>query len=91
MALDLKKPLLHATIAGLSAVALYYTLNATTEFYGSAPELDKKGVKKMLEKLIRKELREKYETDPPKGDDGILSIDFMVNIHSLMYRFKKYG
>ena len=47
-------------------------------------------MKQVLDEL-KKELKDKFRIDPPHGDDGLLTKDFMIKMHILLYKYKKYG
>lgn len=46
---------------------------------------------KMVIASLKQELKENFSINPTKGEDGILSKDFMVKLHTLIYKFKKYA
>ena len=42
--------------------------------------------------VLKKELREEYSIDMPKDPkDGLIDKNFFIKMHSLIYRYKKYG
>jgi hypothetical protein len=43
-------------------------------------------------KALKKEMRESFPIEMPKDpEDGLIQKDFFVKIHTLIYRYKKYG
>jgi len=36
-------------------------------------------------------LKEGHNMEPKRGEDGMLSKDFMVSMHTILYKYKKYA
>lgn len=85
-----KHPLLIASLSGLAAIGLVYSYNLIQVEGDTVKMLKKNTLAHVLESL-KQELK-KFPIDPPRDDeDGILSKDFMLKMHSILYRYKKYG
>lgn len=84
--------LAYAAIAGCAAVMLHYAHHALTgEDEGEAnPTQSKEQTMKQVLAELKRELT-KFKIDPPHGEDGLLTKDFMIKMHILLYKFKKYG
>jgi len=40
---------------------------------------------------LKSELKEHFPINPPKDDDGLFSKQFMLDLHTLLYKYKKMG
>ena len=93
--MDLKHPLFQSTLAGFTALGLYCTYAMLIG--GSSEEetteiIDKKQTITNVLSNLKKELKTKFKIEPSRDeDDGILSRDFMVKMHTILYQYKKYG
>lgn len=89
----MKNPLLQATMAGLGAVILYSTyIGMTSDSEVQSPQEYKQDTLNKLIDGLKKDLRENFEIDPPRSkEDGLLTREFMIKMHTLLYRYKKYA
>ena len=69
----------------------YNYLTKTFEVSSSEPMSKEQTINQVFTAL-KKEMRESFPIEMPKdAEDGLIQKDFFVKIHTLIYRYKKYG
>lgn len=88
----IKHPLVQAAAAGVGAMVAYasYSMLFGTEVAATAQ--DKKTVMNRVLENLKTELKLRFEIEPLRSlEDGLLTKDFMVKMHTLIYKYKKYA
>ena len=92
---EFKTPMVHALVYGCIGLSLYC---ATTMLMSGSEEdgsygkpASKEDTIKMVLEALKQELRKDFEIELPRGADGLLEKETFVRIHSLMYKYRKYG
>jgi hypothetical protein len=85
----IRNPILQATLAGLGAMALYsaYALSDGAAAAGGG-HVDKQQTAAEVLMNLKRELRSKFSSEPPRSEDGLLTLEFMVGMHTLLYKYK---
>lgn len=90
--LDFKGPLIRSTLAGCAAVAMYLAysmMNRESEVTGI--QTKEETVNQVFLEL-KKELRSNFSFEMPKdNEDGLITREFFIKLHVLIYKYKKYG
>ena len=77
-------------MAGCAAVALYLAYNMVNKS-SEVTETKDATIDQVFSEL-KKELRGNFSFETPKDpEDGLLTRDFFVQMHVLIYKYKKYG
>lgn len=85
---DLKLPLIHAALVGCAAVGLYYTVYYFTSD-GNSSSVDSIEYKEITTKnlfdQLKKDLRKTSFNPEREAETGILSSEFLMKLHTLLY------
>ena len=92
--LDLQGPMLKSALAGGAAMSLYmfYSyLNRSYDVSSSEPMTKDQTINQVITAL-KKELRENFPIEMPRDpEDGLIEKEFFIKMHTLIYKYKKYG
>lgn len=88
---EFKTPLITAGLIGTVAAGCYlsYCMLMKSEDELSGAELKEQTLTQVYTQL-KKELQT-YNIDLPKDSNGLIDKNFFVKLHTLIYKFKKYG
>ena len=93
--MNIKHPLLQSSLAGLTSLGIYfaYAMLSSSSTEEAKPNcIDKNQAQDNILKQLKSELKTKFSIEPTRDDDdGLLSREFMVKMHTLLYQYKKYG
>lgn len=93
--LEFKQPILWASLAGaaLTSMYIYHQVMLEENNNGEFEEFKSPDqVKKELVNCLKNELKLKFKShDIPRDKDGKFTLEFLVDIHSLIYKYKLAG
>ena len=81
--------LIAAVSAGLLSVALLQLYSKYAEV--ETPAQLKKSALKSVEQNLRNDLKKEFKFDAPKDNDGLFTKEFLIRLHTILYKYKKYG
>lgn len=81
-------------MAGCAAVAMYlaYTMMRNSSEVNGSDNMSKEQTLDQVFSELKKELRQNFSFETPKDpEDGLLTREFFIKMHVLIYKYKKYG
>lgn len=92
---EFKTPMVHALVYGCIGLSLYCAtsmlMSGSEENGALGKPASKEDTIKMVLAELKQELRKDFPIELPREADGLVEKETFVKIHSLMYKYKKFG
>ena len=88
---NLKVPIVLSLLTLTGTYFAYKLLPGGTEEQGAGGKLSKEATMAQVKNELKKELKLTFPINVPRDQDGLPTKEFFIKIHTIIYKYKKYG